>query len=532
MNLTKNHIVRYGLVIFAVIIAHTNFLFPKVAENPDSNFIYPFLSKINSPWEYLSQLTALETIDFQPIRDLTLFVDVWFENRLGLNVSIFLNTVIWAYCCCLILSIIIRFFKRLDEMTAVIVVSCYSVYPIFLQTINWGISRKHLLAFMFTLLATKAFLEWFQSRTGQFKIVVFYTLSVLSLPISVGWPVWCLCYLWLIHRDKLKEGRKLISLLVIIMLLLVTINVAYYNTSSTYLQLYPKKANLISVEFIALNLGQHFWQLIYPYNLAFHYTFRNGAVTGFILFLALLTFAVVKLRERKLFWAWLLFAAAHVSIILTTPTIYFDTYLLSPSFAFLMIIILLVEDKLPSHRFFLIPLFIFWTGFTLSQNANWGESEVFFTKSFAEDESCPNAIGLGFAKYSKGKKLPDTLFNFIQVNSCFSPWEHDSPAMSLKKLIFESMSLYFEDDIDYDYRMERLVELGAKHFFPLTVYATILSKENRDEEIERTMKHLNDSFSGTGIKMGKDMIFMRVMPAYCKEKQLHQCMKFIEEIIE
>jgi hypothetical protein len=359
LKISKDDLLRAGLLFLVVLLSHANFLFPQVAENPDSNFIHPFLSSIHSFGEYISKLVTLETIDFQPVRDLTLFIDVWFENHLHLNVSIFINCLIWAFSCWIILTIIDRQLRKIDKKTSLFIVACYSVYPIFLQTVNWGISRKHLLAFMFILLATRTFLEWIETQKGRLRMIVYYTLSVLSLPMSVGWPVWCLAYLWLTSKEKLRTAQKPLIFLNIIMVLLVLINYAYYNTSLTYLELYPKKVNIITPGLVALGLGQQIWQMLFPYRLSFQYTLAAGATAGFFIFLGVLFYLYQFHRERKEIWAWLLYAGAHAAIVLTTPALYYDTYILSPSFALLIVLILVTGERAARFRNFLIPFFVF-----------------------------------------------------------------------------------------------------------------------------------------------------------------------------
>jgi hypothetical protein len=363
-------------------------------------------------------------------------------------------------------------------------------------------------------------------------MIIFYTLSVLSLPMSIGWPVWCLCYLWLRDKEKLKNSAKPLIILNIIMVLLVLINYAYYNTSLTYLELYPKKASIISPVLVALNLGQQVWQLVFPYRLAFHYTFREGALTGLCLFIGAMIYLCWKHPHRKDIWTWLLYAAAHSAIVLTTPTLYYDTYILSPSFGLLIALLLFTGKRLEKFRNLLIPCFVFWISFTLYQNKTWGTSEDFFANSFKHDESCNNAIGLGLAKYGDEKKIPNDLYNFIQVNTCFDPVPGDSPSLILKKILFESMSLFYEDEVDLEYRKARLLELGKKHFYPLTIYAVLLSQEEKDDEIEEVMKRLNESFGASGVVVGKGMPVVGRLRAYCERKELPECRKFVRNSMQ
>lgn len=526
-EIVRSKLFRYGLVITLIFISHLTLMFPVAPENPDSNFIYPSLSKFESVSQYLDALRNFETIDFQPVRDATLFLELFIQRNLGTNISIFLNLIVWSGCCLVALTIFDRFLKVVNEKTSLLLTLAFSVYPIFLQTINWGIARKHLLAFFFTLLATKNFLEWITTRDRQFRIVFYYTLSVLSLPISIALPVWFFCYLFLNHREKLKEARFLV-ILSLIMILLVAINLSYYNISKPFLALYPKKVQLISLQLILVNLGHQFWQMIWPYRLSFYHTFGDTSVIGIILFFLALFYLVIKKRMNAPIWTWILFAGSHMVIILTTPGIYYDPYILIPSFALMVILAHLFAKGLDRRPFLLLPLIIFWTGFTLAKNKIWENSESFYSNNFSVDRNCSNAIGLGFTKYANGKKNSNELYDYIQVNQCLVPSPYESPAMQLKKILFEALSLYYEDEVPQDYREKRLIELSRLHFFPYTVYLTLLSQEGRDKEIEEGFAELNEMFGETQPKIGKEMVPMKVLPAYCEARKLTRCMEFMK----
>lgn len=527
MNLLhKNHI-RFLIILALVLISHSSLLFPAYSENPDSNYIYPFLRDLSSPLDYLSKLASFETFDFQPVRDLTLWMDVWVQDHFGFVISIFFNCLIWAGCCFLILNLLELDLTLLTTVPSFLMVGCFAVYPIFLQIVNWGIARKHLLAFFFTLYATRAFFEWMRTKKGETKIFLLYTLSILSLPISMGWPVWMAGYLYLTDKEKLPQAKKLLMILFVVMFLIVGINWAYYKSSYTFLEVYPRKASGFDPYFMALFVGHLIWQIIFPYNLSLYYSYREGALAGFALLLLASIYLYWKKRDDKFLWAWYLFAAVHVGILMSTPSVYFDSYVLMPSFALLIIIAHLFSVHIEKRKFFLVPFLLFWFGFTLSQNWIWGDSEEFFTRSYRNEQSCSNALALGFARYGKGKKLSNEVYDFIQTNACLSKEEGDSPATGLRKMVFESTMLFHEDEVDLEYREKRLLELGARHFFPLTVYAALLAKLDRSEDLERVMKYLNGKFAGSDSKIARDRMFAVTVPPYCERKELEECRKFV-----
>jgi hypothetical protein len=524
-SLEKNDLLRFFVLFFLIFLAHSNLLFPPYAENPDANTIFPVLEGITSPWDYISKLVSFETLDFQPVRDLTLYLDIWFFDLTGRIGGIFLNCLIWVVAMWQLLRIMEERYT-LERLNSLLLICCFSVYPIFTQSLNWGIARKHLLAFTFTLMATRYFFRWLKEKKGEFKVLIFYTLSVLSLPASMLYPVWVTCVIFLTKERSFRESKKFLSLLFLLMVLLVGINWAYYKTSFTFLSIYPRKASELDILYTIFHLGHHIRQILFPYKLSFYYSFDGTSIAGFLGLLIFLIWLLWKKRSQSEIWIWVLYAGAHLVVLLSTPNVYFDTYVLHPALGVFFITFLLVRKHLDKMRILLITLGIFWTGYTLHVNPVWGDSVAFFRMSFENQRSCGNAIGYGAAQYLKGKKISNELFEYIQVNRCLDHSPEDSPFMALKKNNFEALQLYYEDEIDFDYRQKRLIDLGLKHFYAMSVYVAFLARHDKAIEIERVSAMLNEKFRGSGVSIAYDKIFSSVVPDYCKKNNLPECIKF------
>ncbi len=525
MNLFLKDQWRFLTLLLVIIIAHSSLLFPETLENPDASIIYPVLEKVTSIFDYFSKLAAFETIDFQPVRDLTFFIDLWWFDHFSFEITIILNCFIWALACFNLLKVAEENTET-EKITSLLLILCFAVYPVFLQTVNWGIARKHLLALLFTLLATREFFKWIKGGGKEFKIVVWYTLSLLSLPISIGWPVWAFIYCKY-YQPGDRDKKKLFSVLGLIMFLLLLINWAYYKSSYTFLEVYPRKVSNFDPIMIAINMGQQFWQLIYPYQLSFFYNFDHKALWGLGLFLVAMIVFFLKYRKNTYLWMWVLFGACHAVVILSTPEIYYDSYVVFPGAALFICIVKIWSSKIKSLKFLLLLPLIFFSAFTFSQNSYWKTSKDFFQRNFENEKSCSNALQLSTPYYLAQKKLPNDLYEFIQMNSCLIPFPGDTVKMIRRKVLIESMSMFNEDEIDHDYREERLQELGKREFYPMAMYIAFLVKEDRKAEVESVSQFLNEKLKGSGQKIDYDPIIMSVVPVYCKRHRLEQCLTFL-----
>ena len=523
--LESNDVIRFILLAALVLIAHSNFLFPSFIENPDESLIYPLLEKISTPLEYIKKLAEFETLDFQPVRDLTLYIDILVLRNFGVIISIFLNCLIWIWAMWQVLRIIEERYE-FNRLHTFLVVGCFSVYPIYAQSINWGIARKHLLAFAFSIAATRYFFLWLKGLAKERHILIFYTLSVLSVPVSMLWPLWARMTIFFTKSPRRqKNSLKLIVSLYLVMLLIIGINWAYYNTSYTFLQTYQQKSYYNDYFMILLNVGHQIKQVLFPYNLSYYYGFDGFSLAGAVLLLIFLIWLFFKKRNEGEIWIWVIYSGVHLVVLQNTPLAYFDTYVLQTSLGLFFIIFLLVRNYFKRLIPVLSILLVFWTAFTLSVNPTWGDSVKFFKKSFESQQSCGNAIGYGAAKYLKMEKLPDDLYDYIQVNECLMKDPNDSPFLAMRKLNFEALQLLIEEDIDFQYREKRLIELSLNQIFEMSIYMIFLVKNDRAQELERLSSNVIEKVKRSDIQLEFHPIFLAHVPKYCEQKKLPNCLR-------
>ena len=82
------------LVVYSPLIGNKTY-------SPDSHIILPPLLEA-SPLDYVKMVLNFETVDFQPVRDLTFFLDVAVFRLTGVSTFSFSNILFWMLSCFLL----------------------------------------------------------------------------------------------------------------------------------------------------------------------------------------------------------------------------------------------------------------------------------------------------------------------------------------------------------------------------------------------------------------------------------------------
>ena len=524
-----SNLVSLGVITLLVLLTHFPLLFPGQIINPDAQYIFPILESVTGPLDYLAKLSHYETLDFQPVRDLSLFVDLLVYRETGVVISVFLNCLFWIGGCFLVWRLIQETIK--DDGRSLLLTLSFAVYPIFGQALNWGIARKHILAFFFTTWATLFLFRWVKEQRGEFKICLLYTLSVLSLPVSMLWPLWAMFYVYVYHPELKARFKKPAIFLCTLALLLIYINWSYYKTSLTFLEIYSKKENSLNLLAIFVALGHYTKQFLFPYQLAFSYTYDNLSVAGLGVFFVLAAVFLLRKNKEKREWIWVAFSAVHLMVLLSSPRIYFDTYVLLPGLGVLMLLALLTRNWQPRRFHWLVIPILIWGGFSLRDSFPWKEKSSYYENNYKRDQNCTSAMSYAVNLYFLDRPIPPELYAFIQENSCTQLQKDMTQNSMIWTMTFEAIQLLKENEIDLDYRLSRLQELGSKNYIPMLIYACLLAELDRENELEEVMRNLNRSFRGNDMVIGYHPIYSEILPAYCQENQLRECLEFTKRFL-
>src|ERR1044072_4931491 len=84
------------LLIFCIHLFASRPVLLRNARSPDAAVILPPLFEVTSPLDYIRMLSNFEVIDFQPVRDLTFFLDIIIFKLTHIVTFATTNVILWS----------------------------------------------------------------------------------------------------------------------------------------------------------------------------------------------------------------------------------------------------------------------------------------------------------------------------------------------------------------------------------------------------------------------------------------------------
>ncbi len=506
-------------------------LLGKKARNPDGGVILPPLFDIQTPIEYLNMLANFEVIDFQPVRDLTFFFDIFIFNHFTIVSFATTNVILWGFAGFFLFKLFSRFFTKENKFQAMVWTIAFLVYPLFSQAVSWGMARKHILAFLFILWATNSFLDWIEDGRNLFKSYIGYVLAGLSHPIFLLWPIWAIFHHAIVVPETRRTERKSFWIFFVTMIVLIFTNWAYYTIGNPRVaEVYGMVKPSISIPMMTVNFLFYFRQILYPYELSYdNYPTLSNSWPGLIL-IALIGFYVFNQRKNLQTFSWLLFVLLPFPIILTLPVV-FDQYLLLPVVG----IIILILRKWNSYPRFIISAVLgatlIWGVMTFNEAMAWADVKIIAERNFINSPSCKSASEVMINNYTDGKKAPHEAVKYFTDSNCTSFHPDTAMRLRLKFIILESLMLYYEDEFfSHEFSVQRLQQLAQFNYFPDLIYASIISEEGKSEEIENIAGRILVKTGGAKLQTGP--VVDDVLRPYCLKENLRNCIILTEPFID
>jgi hypothetical protein len=495
----------------------------KKTSNPDAQYILPPLFEISNPIDYLMKLSSFETIDFQPVRDFSLFFDIAAFRLFGIVTFSTINAVLLGILGCLLMGFLSRTTDNQRNMSfywALILTS----HPLLSQSVGWGMSRKHLLASVLILWATNLFLDWKDGKKSWMLFLLAYVLSVLSQPVTLLWPIWALVHLWVIKSPLTKESKKIFSFLFMTSILLFLINFTYYKIGNpVHADVYPRINNGgLDIGQVLFNFSFDLGQIFYPFRMAFvYYPNLSNALPGIIFFVLVACLLLWKRERYSLSWVGFFLFTLPMS--LTLPGVY-DQYLILPLLGILMILFHGLKFTSRISKAILVTVALLLGGYSHFQVKKWTDETQINARNFKHSRNCQSAMSYAMAGYGQGVKAPTELLEYIRENSCFDLAVQFPPASRRIFLIIESLMLFYENvAIPYETRVDRLKFLGDRHYFPRLVYTALLATENKTQEVEENCRFILSIVKGPAPIGGT--VIENVLRPFCEINKLAACLE-------
>lgn len=509
------------LLPLLIFIAYYPLLTAGTSVDPDAQIIIPNLETGN----YFQNLFSLKTIDFQPVRDLTLKLDLWIFNTFDFRSVIWQNFIWWLGCCLVIFLILKKIHQKKSHLPLLLTV-IFGVYPLFVPVVGWGMSRKHILSFFFILMATYHLVNRKDlSLKSSLKIAGFFLLSVLSQPITLLWSVWALIYL-----GKNFPRYAILKFLVpsfAVTAVIGTINYIYYQYSEVFKHHFESKTSeALNIADKLLALGHYTFQLFFPFQLSFKYELGDYQVLIGLIPLAVILFLCYKFKSfRTLSLEWLSLGFLTLIVILNTPNVLSDSYLLVPAFTLLVVCSFYVK----AHIVF-APLLLVLSIYSFFESKNWLDSIQLTKVSFERRPNCRNALNYARMNYESFKKGPPEANEYILRYECLKN-QGGTDYSNATNVNFLGYMFYHEDQIPLEVRIKNLEQFSRTSLIAELTLAGLYIKINDDERAKKTITEIVEKAKNIEIS-GKEFhtITAYVVQPYCEKENWQECLAITSKL--
>lgn len=496
------------LLVVALVVTYWPVLLSPQTVNPDFQRVLAFFNQVKSLGHYLELLWNFQTVDVQPLRDLTVWMDLRIYSLWQLNVSVAQNLLWWLATLLVVERILREVVPELKASARYTLVLCFALYPAFSTPLVWGLARKHLLSFFFISLATLYVLK---KRPGV--SVVFYLLSLLSHPINLLFPLWAVARLW---KDDRKKAKLMAGLALPLMLVILWINVRYYESSIIFRQFYEAKSAGVSTWDRFLALGQYAFNLTIPYSLTHLYGLGNPR--QYFGLLIVIGFAILCYRKRLLLWP--VFALLPLVLVSSMPIILSDTYLLTPGLALLVVVAGL---RFPLKvTWVLVPV---WVVFNFHYAKTWTNLPDFVTHGFRVEESCDSVLTAARVELEENGSMHDDVREYFMRHDCIR--YENQPAESIRKLLrLQALWAYYSGE------WQTLKSLSERFAYGRLLWAASLAQGENRAQVEEVMKGIKrEDLLPSGVKEYDRVVETELHP-YCAREKLEHCLSITKDMSE
>ncbi len=446
--LTKHNFSLFFIFLFLFFL-YFKLVFNDYVLDYDDNLLLTPLHSMNTMKDYFILLFNGLLSDFQPIRDISYLFDIQIEKWFHFSIFHSTNLILW-FSICLLFYKSLSFFSNSKLNFLIMLALLFS--PISVSSVAWISARKHLLACFFILLATTFSVKNRKSPSMffSFLILIIYTLSVLSHPITLFWPLW-----FLIFFLNSKHSKFFKAVLIVDMCFLGFLNYKYYLGPYVYLNFGVSKIHSFDLAFSLLSLGRYFQLSFWPFGFL-PTPHSEGSLQNLIglFFLPIIIFMVTKIKS-----AWtkkLIFSIMPLYFFLLLPVVSIktnifcsDTYLLTPLVVFLFCSRSLLRNNFST--LFFLSIFVFTSiYFTWSYIPIFYNSNNIWNFSFSK-EATPTSL-LAVAKISTIKKNFSRADKLLKV---LQEWEPNQIDLQLAVI----QNIYLNESSSPQVRINRLKKI-------------------------------------------------------------------------
>lgn len=416
------------LIIYGKLLPKTDLLVR------DDRWLTGPLKSVHRFSDWWAAIRSAEIPDFQPVRDLSYWIDWRVADIFGISPLFHIsNTIIWLVCLALIWKIArlsIDVIEPKEQWISGLVVLIVAIHPVCVEAVAWISGRKHLLSLAFTLAATLTVVQFTSetkyagNRTKVWLAPFFYAFAVFSQPINLLWPIWATGWITLTNPsiDKHVKLRPWFAPMVAcagIGLVAALINTSVYQGTTLFgflltphALIYGKKLGGFRFDELGISIlatGRYFMNLLAPLKIAHRY--NPGSLLNLIgvFCLPIAVWLIWKVKKVPRYClAWLLYAVLPIVVVTAQLSDIFvaDSYALSavPGFAIAFGLILTqinlvtTKTKYVAIWFIGISLLVLTTAYSASIADSWTSAKKLWSRAQLVEET-PDSLYFTSAEF-------------------------------------------------------------------------------------------------------------------------------------
>ncbi len=487
MTLTQKRIFFYIILITVIFLSYFELIKIDTQLEYDDKLLIGSLKSIHDFPSYFQAIKNGLILDIQPIRDLSYWIDFQLFNMFGWYSYHLTNTFLLVLICYK-LELLLR--ETVSENYLIFLfVFVFAVSPVTSSSVAWIAARKHLLSTFFILWATNLTVKNKNNSTdSNIKILILYSLSVLSHPISLLWPLWMIFWKgheWPVNKINFLKNKYALLLMSIFLILNFWYYKTIYHDSVSNFSKFSKLSNY-DLGLPLLSIGRYFYQTIFPFS-ALPTSHYPGSLENFIGLIGFVSFLfVLKIHKTITSRATMLYFILPLLIVTFNMTNVFcsDTYILNASIGVYWSLANFMDQKKSKRVFFIVitTYLLFLTIYNYNYLKIFRNEVDLWTYSFIK-EATPQSAGITSTNYVKKGKFKDS---FLVIETIQTNWPKHP---FLPQLIAEN--IFFNPAIDIRKKITTLESVENKtpnlYFYLNILYA-------RENEIYKLEKNIHKIF--------------------------------------
>lgn len=305
--------------------------------------------------------TGKANYDYRPIVKTTFAIEqqLWGDNPL---LSHLINILLYFLICFLLFQLLRKYLTNYDPLFVLFAVIVFVVHPIHTEVVASLKNRDELLSFLFSLLALKYFMKYFDDKKWIEIVyaILFFIIAILSKSSAFVFALIIPVTAYIFKKIELKKLIAFFILLVFVYLLTKYIPKLYLPQSTRVVQLFENplyfEPNLFKrIPTGLIGILYYLKLLIFPQPLLFYYGYNmipigNWGSSLFILSLllhvTLLSLSLYLIKKKPILSYAILFYLISVSmfsnIFKPVPGIIGERFVFGASFGFCLAVVYLI----------------------------------------------------------------------------------------------------------------------------------------------------------------------------------------------